>query len=420
MMSLERFLLGNIEIESLDLSAEHFDLYNNNDDDKEMFLLRNFNDSKGHDRLSSAFYVLKRINWSRYLDVFVRLEKILFDCFRQEFYPQFLISQEYDQMLAQYFVQRKSSPSIIDLDEKLSSEIWCKYWQNDAHNRAKLVPKLVRLEEALRMRPITKILLTTPMMMMVSGRTEKIERKLIDLHKNRRMLFNSIEFPFCYLSTVKLLLIIRLRLKCWIRDIIMAQCSSQSSANQVYNDLPIIISDDIDNLSQSIDRLHRILTRSFCWLNADFSCVITDCRFRDDFAQILQSSTANTTESKIMAFVENLFVPQQENQQKSQSTNNQLNHGRSSNPNSNFLFQMNVTALLSRFQYHHHDDNQSRKLLPTVVRNDLMSNWSYQWSIELTLEQLQQFYAQSIRPFLRFILFLGRYNLRNYLSTVTD
>ncbi|KAH9425817.1 sorting nexin 25 [Dermatophagoides pteronyssinus] len=411
MLSLERFLLGNIEIEALNISIEHFDLYNN--DDREMFL-RNYNDLRGQDDMSSAFYVLKRIDWCQYLDVFVRLERILFDCFHQEFYPQFLISQEYDQMLTQYFQQRKSSSSIIDLDEKLSSEQWCSKNLSKSTNKN----KLDRLKQALRMRPIGKILLTTPV---VNNRTEKIEKKLIDLPKNRRMLFNSIEFPFSYLSTVKLLLIIRLRLKCWIRNIIMTDCSIQSSSNQIYHDLPVIISDDIDQLSRSINRLHRILTRAFCWLNADFSCVITDCRFRDDFAQILQSSTANTAESKIMAFVENLFVTQnQQQQQRKSSTTNQLNQGGSSNPNSNFLFQMNVTALLSRFQYHHHDDNQSRKLLPTIVRNDLMSNWSYQWSIELKLEQLQRFYAQSIRPFLRFILFLGRYNLRNYLSTVTD
>lgn len=420
---LERFLLGDIELDSLNICHPYYGLDLNFDYNNELFKIESFQQCTIDENIFNS--VLKKIDWEKYLDIFYNLERILFNCFNEEFYPQFLISNEYDQLLDEYFQQSPSEQELLMNLEVLPSEKWHHLNQQSNLKQNLHFNTIVKLSNFLEIKPVNKIhLLATQ-----TGNKTENDTKLIDLYKNRNMLLNSLEFPFVYLGYVKFILLIRLKLKLLIMVLVQQyelSLNEKLETNQLNLDLMRLLDQDIRNLLKSISQIHRILLRTFCWLQADFSCNITNVNLNECSGQTKLSSKLNTGETKLFSLIENLF---KNSDSHSKNTSNENKNSTFTSVNnkfsSNLEFQINVSTLLFRFNY----NNLKRSIPlsaiigfnnPNTIIAEANSIWQHNWTKQISFNQFQQFYQQIIKPFIRINIFLESFSIRNYLTAIMN
>ncbi|KAJ6215735.1 hypothetical protein RDWZM_010235 [Blomia tropicalis] len=220
--------------------------------------------------LSSIYYV-------DYLDMFHQLERIIYKCLCDQFYPQFLISNEYDQMLTNY--------SLINTERRLYTTQW---YEDDERRRRQQGRRTFDST-----RPIQRII---------------IHNETIDIVKNRTMLLNCLHFPLFYLLSTITIVQCRLALKIHLKRTITNHHANNGQHQQhqtmvpLFVDLIQLLNHDIIYYHDAYASLHSILTAAYCWLRSDFNCTVCDLRFGTERLDGTPSTSSSSSSIEMVTF----------------------------------------------------------------------------------------------------------------------
>ena len=387
MKSLEAFLLGDVELSMLKRTSEDFSI--------EAFATRlDFISPEDHQQLASAS--LSRIDIPQYLNVFLRLEGIIFKCLCDEFYPQFLISTEYDEMLYNCTAAPGNS---IDVNREVASSRWCSTAFSSFDTVDQVLNKQFAAMLATHPKPIHKI---------------QLEGDQVDIVKNRSILLNCLEFPFFCLTSMQFIVQQRLSLKLYMKNFISQICSSNSTeVAPLFVEVAQVLSRDIVYYNDIYSHLHSMICSAYCFLHSHFTCNISDVQVHP-----IAQRPSSSLENKIITFVENIFSSSSSSSSV-ENSNSSTTALSSSNANSTgfsggggqleqnyrLTFSINSTAITSPGCDHLH----------AFVRSQLTANFNNTWSTVHSFDGLIELFSKWMTPNLRMMAYLSHTGLFDFV-----
>lgn len=375
MKSLEAFLLGDVELAMLKRSFEDFSIEN--------FATRLDFSPEDHQQMANSS--LSRIDIPQYLNVFLLLENIIFKCLCDEFYPQFLISSEYDEMLF------NSASNSIDVNREVASNRWCSTMFTNFDTVDQVLNKQFATMLSSNPKAIHKI---------------QLDGDQVDIVKNRSILLNCLEFPFFCLTSMQFIVQQRLSLKMYMKNFISHICSSNTNdVPPLFMEVAQVLSRDIVYYNDIYSHLHSMICSTYSFLHSHFTCNISDVQVHP-----IQRGPSSSLESRIITFVENIFFSDNPSPSSASTSSHQSSSSSSGQVEQNYrlTFRVNSTAITSPGCDHLH----------AFIRTQLASNFNNTWSTLHSFDGFLELFSKWMTPNLRMMAYLNHAGLLDFVHSL--
>lgn len=365
LQELENLLLGDLNI--IDFNQSYND-----------FTLESFCQPVLFDEVR-ILNCLNKLNLPKYLNTLIVLEKIIFDCLMEEFYPQFLISSEYDQMLYGHVtIDHAHEDPRIDINAVPYSA----KWTNMAHHFELCHSKQTQflMDSA---KTLSKVI---------------IDNDQVDILKNRAILLSFLEFPFFVLLCLQFICRHRLTFKVFIKNVITRNNDFNLNENhrKFYLDVGQVVNRDMVYYHDICMRLDRTVNNVFCWLHSSFQCKITDVYFKPVTNSV--SSSSKSVDQRLMSLVETLY---------NDGTSNPS--GQNSNGSAQLHFCIEISIDLSK---------DAVLLCQSKTYADLARVWYAKWTTEQSFDELVHLYSNTILSSHSIVNYLHTHSMHNYLHVL--
>lgn len=353
--SLERFLICDIDLAAF---AKHSQLFKVN----ELFESIDFSDTRNESNQKLFADFLCSIDAQIYLDPLIQLEKSIYNCLNEEFYPQFLISLEYDEML------RTLKPKSMEIDCPRIPN-----WFDD-----KFVAKL---HESNHEKPISKVCLE--------------DEHLIDIEKNRTFLLNSYEFSYFSLASIYRIVEFRLVLKVCIKQNTEKLAIEDRWTSGLYEEIVQILSGDIEEYRQLYAHLRQLVISGFSWMYANFQSEVIGIHMAPnlDPPDSPTKEKPKSGEKKLFAFVENI-IPFNET---------------SSTMKLDFEFRTTASLCVNRLQNLAAQLSAEQMEMICITRS---------WQTTRSLDDLVEYFNHHLLPIGRMLIYLSEHQVDAYFDVI--